>query len=247
MNQAPRSLALVTGASRGIGLSIAQRLANEGHDLVIIADDHARIEAAAKELRNTEPHPDVRVIGIDLTQRGAVDQIVRVLKERRLEVDVLCCNAGVGAQGDFARETDLQAELAMIQVNIVSMIELTKHVVKGMVARDRGRIVFTASFGGLAPTPSLSVYGATRAFVFAFAESLREELRDTQISVTALCPGPNDTSFFARPGALDARPFDAKPAQGPSDKAMNDDQDQVVALRERARTQPTLHTKGKTD
>ncbi len=114
---------------------------------------------------------------------------------------MLVNNAGVGVYGDFARETSLEAEVEMIHVNAVSVVQITKLFVKDMVARDSGKILFTASLASLSALPFLTVYGATKAFVYSFAEGLREELKDTGVTVTALLPGATDTDFFERAGA----------------------------------------------
>ncbi len=119
-------------------------------------------------------------------------------------VDAIAINAGIGVSGRFA-ETDLAEELKMVDLNVVSTVHLAKFIVKEMVARGSGRILFTASIAGTMPTPYEAVYGATKAFVRSLSQSLREELKDTGVSVTALMPGATETNFFHRAGADDTK------------------------------------------
>jgi short-subunit dehydrogenase len=114
-------------------------------------------------------------------------------------------NAGVGVGGDFARETDLEEELKMVQLNVTSVVHLAKRVLKQMVARNEGKILITSSIAGTMPAPLEAVYGATKAFDLSFAKSLRHELKDTNIAVTALQPGPTNTDFFHRAGMEDTK------------------------------------------
>jgi short-subunit dehydrogenase len=123
-------------------------------------------------------------------------------------LDVLVNNAGVGVYGDFTRETDLAEEISMIQLNTIAYVQLTKLFAPEMVARGSGRILMTASVASVTPTPLLTVYGATKAFVLAFAEGLREELRETGVTVTALLPGPTNTNFFDRAHASESKIVD---------------------------------------
>src|SRR5207237_4834697 len=121
------------------------------------------------------------------------------LRAKSIDVDVLVNNAGVGLTGAFA-ETDLDKELEMIQVNIVALTELTKLLLPGMVARKRGRILNIASTAAFQPGPLMAVYYATKAYVLSFSEAIADELRDTGVTVTALCPGPTETGFAAAAG-----------------------------------------------
>lgn len=197
---APRSgrpLALVTGASSGIGYELARQLAQHGHDLLIAADHEGTLREAAQGLVNaTGAH--VETLTCDLAAREGVERLAAVAREAG-PVDVLCCNAGAGIYGDFV-ETDLEAELRIIQLNAASVVHLTKLMLPEMLARHRGRILITASTDSTTPDPYLVVYAATKAFVLSFAEAIRHSLQDTGITVTALLPGPTDTNFFKRAG-----------------------------------------------
>jgi short-subunit dehydrogenase len=189
-------LALVTGASSGIGYSLAKELANRGYDLVICSSGD-RLQAAAQDFRST----GVSVVEVtaDLSTREGVDELWNRTKALGRSVDIACLNAGIGVGGLF-QETDLEEELRMVNLNCTGTVQLAKYLVKDMVARDSGKILFTASIAGEMVAPREAVYAATKAFDLSFAHSLRYELRDTSITVTALQPGPTDTDFFHRAG-----------------------------------------------
>src|SRR3954462_12023159 len=191
--------AIVTGASSGIGLSLAKELASRGYDLAICSSGE-RLAGASEELR---PY-GVQVTGIqaDLATQDGVTQFWDEVQSLGRSIDVACLNAGVGVGGLFA-ETDLAAELNMVYLNCAGTVQLAKYVVQHMLSRNEGRILFTASIAGEMVAPREAVYAATKAFGLSFAHSLRYELRDTGISVTALQPGPTDTDFFHRAGMDD--------------------------------------------
>ena len=188
--------AIVTGASSGIGLSLAKELATRGYDLAICSSGQ-RLQAAAEELRGQGVQ--VTEIQADLATPEGVDQFWEQVQSLGRSIDVACLNAGVGVGGLFA-ETDLDAELNMVDLNCAGTVQLAKYVVQHMLSRNEGKILFTASIAGEMVAPREAVYAATKAFVLSFAHSLRYELRDTGISVTALQPGPTNTDFFQRAG-----------------------------------------------
>ena len=190
------NLALVTGASSGIGLELAKVLAGNGYDL-IIASAGERIGTAADDLRARGTQ--VTEIQADLATSDGVKELLAGVKAAGKPLEIACLNAGVGVGGLFA-ETDLDAELNMIQLNCAGTIQLAKSVVKDMLAAGDGKILFTASIAGEMVAPREAVYAATKAFVLSFAQSLRYELRDTGVTVTALQPGPTSTDFFHRAG-----------------------------------------------
>jgi uncharacterized protein len=189
-------LALVTGASSGIGLSLAKELATRGYDLVI-ASAGVRLDAASQELADS----GVRVLPVqaDLATREGIRELWEQVKSTNSNLDIACINAGVGVGGLFS-ETDLEEELNMVNLNCSGTIELAKRVVRQMLQQQDGKILFTASIAGEMVAPREAVYAATKAFVLSFAHSLNYELRDTNITVTALQPGPTDTDFFHRAG-----------------------------------------------
>jgi short-subunit dehydrogenase len=197
-----QSLAVVTGASSGIGYELARQFARHGHDLIVCAEDSG-IHTAAKAFEGDGAR--VQTVQVDLRTYEGVESFYEEIVKRGLPVDAIAINAGVGVGGDFTRETDLREELAMINLNVVSTVHLTKLVARDMVDRGKGRILITASVAGTMPTPLSAVYGATKAFDLSFAASLRAELKDTGVSVTALLPGPTDTDFFERAGIEDTK------------------------------------------
>jgi len=140
----------------------------------------------------------VETVQTDLATYDGVETLYNKIKATGRPVEAIAINAGVGVGGDFARETDLKDELNLINLNVVSSVHLAKRVVKDMVERGNGRILFTSSIAALMPGPFEAVYAASKAFVHSFSEGLRNELKDTGVTVTALMPGPTDTNFFHR-------------------------------------------------
>ena len=201
-----RPLAIVTGASSGIGYELAKQFATNGFDLVVCAD-HEDIHTAAMDFARFTHR--VHAVQVDLGEYDGVETLYAAAQHVG-PVDALAVNAGFGIGGDFARETALRDELRMIQLNVVSTVHLTKRVVKDMVTRGRGRILITASIAGAMPAPLQAVYDATKAFDLSFAASLRHELRDTGVSITAMVPGPTDTHFFHRAGLDDTKVAEEK-------------------------------------
>jgi short-subunit dehydrogenase len=200
---APRPVALVTGASAGIGLDIARVLARRGHDLALAARRREVLERVAAELASAHG-VRVAVCAIDLADVDAPARLVADLAGRGLVVDVLVNNAGFGAYGEF-KDIDLAAEQRMIAVNVTALVTLTKLCLPAMLATGRGRILNVSSVAGFLPGPRMSVYYATKAFVTSFSEALAEELRHTGVRVTALCPGFTATEFQAVAGVRSSR------------------------------------------
>ena len=192
-------LAIVTGASSGIGYELAKNLAGRGYDLVVCSAGE-RLDTAAADFKALGV--EVTEVSADLATREGVDELWDTVLGIGRPVDVACINAGVGVGGLF-QETDLDAELNMVQLNCASTVHLAKHVVRHMTELNAGRILFTASIAGEMVAPREAVYAATKAFVLSFAHSVRYELKDTGITVTALQPGPTDTDFFHRAGMDD--------------------------------------------
>lgn len=188
--------AIVTGASSGIGFSLAKELASRGYDLAICSSGQ-RLQAAAEELRLQDVQ--VREVQADLATQDGVKRLWNQVISLGRNIDVACINAGVGVGGLFAR-TALDTELNMVYLNCAGTVQLAKYVVQHMLSRKQGRILFTSSIAGEMVAPRQAVYAATKAFGLSFAHSLRYELRDTGISVTALQPGPTNTDFFHRAG-----------------------------------------------
>lgn len=209
-----RPLAAVTGASSGIGYELSLQFAQHGHDLVVCAED-AGVHIAAQAFE--EAGARVHAVQADLRRPEGVEQFYEAIVGQGTPLAALALNAGVGVLGDFVRETDLREELAMIQLNVVSVVHLAKLVARDMVSRGEGRILITASVAGTMPTPQSAVYGATKAFDLSFAASLGHELKDTGVTVTALIPGPTDTDFFDREGGSDTKAAQEAEKNDPAD------------------------------
>jgi uncharacterized protein len=193
-----RPLALVTGASRGIGAALARELARHGHDLVLGARDIGRMQNLADELRSLGA--EATVVAADLSMPGAAAQLADEIERRSLTVDVLINNAGIGGIGRFDR-LDPARIGEMLEVNIVALTELTRRLLPGMIARGHGRIMLVASVAGFQPGPNMAVYFASKAYVLSLGEALAHELRGTGVTVTTLCPGATATDFFDVAGA----------------------------------------------
>ena len=194
--------AVVTGASSGIGYELARVFAENGYDLLINSSGE-RLEQAASDLQSLGV--EVNAVQSDLSTYEGVEQLWRAIENSGRPVDAIALNAGIGAGGDFVRETDLDEELKMIQLNCSAVVHLAKRVLKQMVARNEGKVLITSSIAGTMPAPLEAVYGATKAFDLSFAKALRAELKDTDIAITALQPGPTNTDFFRRAGMEDTK------------------------------------------
>lgn len=195
-----RPLAVVTGASKGIGYELAKQFAQNGFDLLVTATGSS-IDEAAQTFEGLGAK--VETVQADLATYDGVETLYNQIKATGRSVEAIAINAGVGVGGDFARETDLKDELNLINLNVVSSVHLAKRVVKDMVERGKGRILFSSSIAAIMPGPFEAVYAASKAFVHSFSEALRNELKDTGVTVTSLMPGPTDTNFFHRAGMDD--------------------------------------------
>jgi uncharacterized protein len=196
-NENRKPFAVITGASSGIGLELARVFGQNGYDLLINSNSD-KLDQAVQQLQGLGV--EIQPVRANLAEYDGVEELYAAIKATGRGLDAIAINAGVGVGGDFARETDLDEELNMIQLNVTSTVHLAKRVLKDMVARNEGKILITSSIAGTMPTPLEAVYGATKAFSLSFVESLRNELKDTDITVTALQPGPTNTNFFHRAG-----------------------------------------------
>ena len=196
-------IALVTGASQGIGLELAERLAADGYCLVLVGRDPHNLELAAAQLELDQPCR-TQAFSTDLSAPGATARLVEQLDEKGIEVEVLVNNAAYGATGSFAK-LDLDTQLGMIRLNIASLTELTYRLVGPMVQRGHGKILNIASTAAFEPGPGMAVYYATKAYVLSFSEAIAEELTGSGVTVTTLCPGPTETGFQQRAGVEASR------------------------------------------
>jgi short-subunit dehydrogenase len=198
---AAKPLVLVTGASSGIGRELAKQFAQNGFDLIVTA--RGDLSEASSEF--TSLGASVEAIGLDLAAADGVDQLWQKVQATGRPLAAAALNAGRGAGGAFATDTKLADELEIVDLNVRSTVHLAKHVVADMVARDEGRILFTSSIASTMPGAFQAVYNASKSFVHSFALALRNELKDTGVTVTSLIPGPTDTEFFERAEMTDTK------------------------------------------
>jgi short-subunit dehydrogenase len=192
MKSSPRPLALVTGASSGIGAHLARELAKDGHDLVLCARRLEPMRALAEELKSLGSN--CTVITADLSKSGAAAALIREIETQGLEVDVLINAAGLGASGRFDQSDPLRIT-EMLQVDVVALTELTRTLLPAMVSRGKGKVMLVASTAGFQPGPHMAVYCASKAYVLNLGEAIAYELKGSGVTVTTLCPGATDTEF----------------------------------------------------
>jgi short-subunit dehydrogenase len=231
MTTTNRPVAVVTGASSGIGYELARQFAEHGYDLVIGAEDPG-ITRAAQEIQSMGAH--VESVQADLATWDGVERLWNTATAGGRHPDAVAINAGIGVGGDFARDTDLRKEIKLVQLNCESVVHLAKLASRDMVNRGEGRILITSSIAATMPGPYETVYAASKAFDLSFAEGLRGELKDTGVTVTALMPGPTDTNFFERADLTDTKIGQGKkddPAEVAKDgfEALMAGKDKVVA------------------
>ena len=209
--------ALITGASSGIGLELARQFALHGHPVILTAPNESELKHIAATFRNQYGNP-VEVIAADLENSYAPRQLFEHLQTRGIEVNILVNNAGHGFRDNFW-EIPIEKDVSMIRLNIEALVRLTKLFLPPMLHRGYGRILNTASIAGFEPGPLLAVYHATKAFVLSLSEALSTELEETEVTVTALCPGATDTDFFPKAGMLATRAFQKNKVMAPQDVA----------------------------
>ncbi len=184
---------LITGASGGIGREFAYIFAKKQHDLVLVARSKDKLDALANECE-TQYGIKATVFTYDLSDDQSAESLYRDIQAKKITVDVLINNAGFGSYGPFVK-SDFSKTMEMIQLNVNTLVALTSLFVKEMVARNQGQILNVASTAAFQPVPNFAVYGATKSFLLSFTEALHYELKDTNVSVSALCPGPTSTGF----------------------------------------------------
>jgi uncharacterized protein len=192
---------LITGATSGFGYEFAKLFAKDGFNLVLVARSEQRLREIAADLSQTF-FVEVLPIAKDLFDPSAAGEIFEETVVKGIHIDILVNDAGQGQHGNFV-EYEMARDIDMIQLNITSLVCLTKLFLKEMLARNQGRILQVASLLGKYPTPYMTVYAATKAFIISFTEGLIRELHGTNITVTALLPGSSDTDFFHKAGAED--------------------------------------------
>jgi uncharacterized protein len=224
-----RNLALVTGASSGIGRELAKQFAQNGFDLIVAAEDE--LEGAVTELQSLGATVDG--VRVDLAAPEGVEELWRRVAETGRPLDAAALNAGVGAGGAFV-DIDLEKQLNIVDLNCRSTVHLAHLVLRDMVARNRGRVLFTSSIASTMPGSFQAVYNASKSFDQSLALALRNELKDTEVTITSLMPGPTDTEFFERADMEDTK-VGAGDKDDPEDvarlgfEALMDGKERVVA------------------
>ena len=209
-----KPLAVVTGASSGIGRELAKQLAKNGFDLLVNAEDD-RLDAAAAELRGYGAW--VRAVRADLRTAEGVEKVYTAVTAIGRPVDVAALNAGVGQGGAFL-DNDLADELDIIDLNITSTVRLAKRILRDMAVRDEGKVLITSSIAATVPGSFQAVHNASTSFLQSFGEALQNELKYTGITITVLMPSPTETDFFRRAGMRDTK-VGASPKDDPAQVA----------------------------
>jgi short-subunit dehydrogenase len=199
--------ALITGGSVGIGGALADVFAAHGHDLVLVSRNRDKLEARGRAIRE-QFNVDVVCLPEDLADPQGPRRLHEAVAARGLDIHHIVNNAGVGLYGKFST-TDLDAELKMIQLNVTSVVDLTKRFLPAMIERRAGRILNVASTAAFVPGPWMSVYYATKAFLLSFSQAIDYELKSSGVTVTVLCPGPTESEFKVRAGSQRSRLFEA--------------------------------------
>ncbi|WP_296150554.1 SDR family oxidoreductase [uncultured Flavobacterium sp.] len=211
--------ALITGASSGIGYELAKLFAKQNYNLVLVGRNQDTLDQAAGEMSKLSGSIHTHIIVADLFEPESAQKIYDRTQELGITVNVLVNDAGQGEWGRFAK-TDLEREISLVQLNIVSLMSLTKFYLKDMLERREGKILQLASSVSKAPSPYLAVYAATKAFVLSFTEALAEELKETGVSITALQPDATDTDFFHKAKAENTVTYKERDLYSPEEVAL---------------------------
>ncbi len=212
-----KDIALITGASSGIGLALAHELAKQGHNLVLTARSEAELLKIARDLARKHG-TSATVIAQDFREWEAAEMLYERTSDIREDIGILINNAGLGYREKFWKY-DIDRDREMVRVNIEATVGLTKLFLPKMLKRKRGRIMNTASIAGFEPGPLLATYHATKAFVLSFSEALAVEVEDSGVTVTALCPGATDTDFFPKANMIQTKAYQKHKLMAPEDVA----------------------------
>ncbi|MES2704577.1 MAG: SDR family oxidoreductase [Bacteroidota bacterium] len=205
--------ALITGATSGIGFELARLFAKDGYNLVIVARSEDELQEVSADL-SARYKVAVVPVAKDLFEPDAAQEVYDEVKAKGITVNILVNDAGQGEYGFFA-ETDIRRDLEIIQLNVISLVHLTKLYVKDMVGRNEGKILNVSSVVGKMPAPLLAVYAGTKAFVYSFTQSVINELKGTNVTMTALLPGATETDFFHKAGMENTKEWKENPLADP--------------------------------
>jgi uncharacterized protein len=212
-----KGYALITGATSGIGYELAKLFAQDGYNLVIVSRGADELQNTASQFQS-QHNVQVETIAKDLFIPESAFEVYEEIKKKNIKIDILVNNAGQGEYGEFV-ETDIRKELDIIQLNISSVVVLTKLFLKDMVERREGRILNVASIASKIPGPWQAVYHGTKAFVHSFTEAIRAEVRDAGVIVTSLLPGVTDTDFFNKAHMKESKVVEPGKMADPTDVA----------------------------
>ena len=207
---------LITGATSGLGLDLARIYAAKAENLILVARREEIMKKLAEELAERY-QIRVKTFAGDLSRPETARKLVQWTREKGYEVDTLINNAGFGSYGEF-HKSDLKKEWEMLQLNVMTLMYLTRAFLPGMVFRGRGGILNVASVAAFAPGPRMANYYASKAYVLSFTQALAAELRNTRLKISALCPGPIQTGFQDRAGLSDSKRFSQMAQSGWSAK-----------------------------
>ena len=211
--------ALVTGATSGFGYEFCRLLARDGYNLVMVARSKEQLLAVSNEFLGEFPIK-ITTIPVDLFKPEAAEEVYNTVREQNIIIDVLINNAGQGQYGKLV-DYPFERDIDMVNLNVVSLVGLTKLFLKEMLTRNSGRILQLSSLLGKVPTPYMAVYAGTKAFVSSFTEGLIQEVEGTGVTVTALLPGAADTDFFHKAGAQDTQTYREQELQDPAKVAQD--------------------------
>ena len=186
--------ALVTGASRGLGYEFSKKLSQEGYNLIICSRTESKLKEVKKEIEDVYSNR-VKYFQVDLTLKKEIKMMLKNLQRKNISVDILINNAGFGNSGRI-EETDFDRDLSMINLNIRALTFLTKYFIKEMKMRNRGYILNVSSTAAFQPGPMGSIYYASKTYVLNFSLALQRELRNSDVHLSVVCPGPTKTRFF---------------------------------------------------
>jgi short-subunit dehydrogenase len=208
-----KGTALITGAGSGIGLALAHEFARHGHALLLTSRVESEIQTIAAQM-SAQYHVPVGAIGGDLTDAQTPARIFDAVQRDKTNIDILVNDAGLGFRGRFT-EIPVEDQISIIRVNIEAVVRLTHLFLPSIQRRNFGGVLNVASIAGFEPGPLLAVYHASKAFVLSFTEALHVENKDTNLKISALCPGPTDTDFFPKAGMMNTRAFQTAHVMSP--------------------------------